>query len=145
MSGTTWSVLLVKEAVIDLLEAATWPGSKPQISFGIPRTIEREVIVVGGTTNSDQDWSLLGGRRRQEDYYLQLWINVEAPTQREATVRAVEILGVVETAVRSTPNLGGAVPAGQWVEIRNPLLTEGPGTESYEAEISFDIHVKARI
>lgn len=145
MSGTTWSVLLVKDAIIALLDAATWPGSKPQISFGIPRTIEREVIVVGGTTNSDQDWSLLGGRRRQEDYYLQLWINVEAPTQREATVRAVEILGVVETAVRATPNLGGAVPVGQWVEIRNPILTEGPGTESYEAEISFDIHVKARI
>lgn len=145
MSGTTWSVLLVKDAIIALLDAATWPGSKPQISFGIPRTIEREVIVVGGTTNSDQDWSLLGGRRRQEDYYLQLWINVEAPTQREATVRAVEILGVVETAVRATPNLGGAVPVGQWVEIRNPILTEGPGTESYEAEISFDIRVKARI
>ncbi len=145
MSGTTWSVLLVKDALIALLDAATWPGSKPQISFGIPRTIEREVIVVGGTTNSDQDWSLLGGRRRQEDYYLQLWINVEAPTQREATVRAVELLGVVETAVRATPNLGGAVPPGQWVEIRNPLLTEGPGTESYEAEISFDIRVKARI
>ncbi|MEZ5236812.1 MAG: hypothetical protein R2749_29585 [Acidimicrobiales bacterium] len=145
MSGTTWSVLLVKDAVIALLDAATWPGSKPQISFGIPRTIEREAIVVGGTTNSDQDWSLLGGRRRQEDYYLQLWINVEHTTQREATERAVEILGVVETALRATPNLGGVLPVGQWAEIRNPLLTEGPGTESYEAEISFDIHVKARI
>lgn len=145
MSGTTWSVLLVKDAVIALLDAATWPGSKPQISFGIPRTIEREAIVVGGTTNSDQDWSLLGGRRRQEDYYLQLWINVEHTTQREATERAVEILGVVETALRATPNLGGVLPVGQWAEIRNPLLTEGPGSESYEAEISFDIHVKARI
>ncbi len=145
MSGTTWSVLLVKDALIALFEAATWPGSKPQISFGIPRTIEREVIVLGGTTNSDQGWSLLGGRRRDEDYYLQLWINVEHTTQREATARAVEILGVIETVVRATPNLGGAVPSGQWVEIRNPILTEGPGSESYEAEISFEIRVKARI
>lgn len=145
MSGTTWSVLLVKQAFLDLLNAATWPGSTPQISWGVPRTIEREAIVVGGTQNGDQDWSLLGGRRRQEDYYLQVWINVEHTTQQAATTRAVELLGVIETELRATPHLNGAVPAGQWAEIRNPRLDEAPGTESYEAEISFDIHVKARI
>jgi hypothetical protein len=145
MSGSTWSVLLVKQALIDLLNAATWPTARPQISWGVPRTIERETIVVGGTQNGDQDWSLLGGRRRQEDYYLQVWINVEHTTQQAATTRAVELLGVVETELRATPHLNGAVPAGQWVEIRNPRLDEAPGPESYEAEISFDVHVKARI
>ena len=79
-----------------------------------------------GTTNSDQDWSLLGGRRRQEDYYLQLWINVEHTTQREATERAVEILGVVETTLRATPNLGGVLPVGQWAEIRNRSSPRAP-------------------
>lgn len=145
MSGTTWSVVLVKQALIDLLEAADWPGSRPQISWGVPRTVDREAIVIGGTQNGDQEWSLLGGRRRQEDYYLQVWVNVEHTTQKDATIRAVELLGVVETELRANPHLNGAVPAGQWAEIRSPRLVEAPGTDSYEAEISFDIRVKARI
>ena len=112
---------------------------------GVDLPAVKVAIVIGGTQNGDQEWSLLGGRRRQEDYYLQVWVNVEHTTQKDATIRAVELLGVVETELRANPHLNGAVPAGQWAEIRSPRLVEAPGTDSYEAEISFDIRVKARI
>ena len=146
MSSSTWSVAAVKATLLELLDATGWPGAKPQLSWGVPRTLERETVIVGGTTNGDEEWSALGNLRRTEDYRLQLWVTVQHPaSQQAATERAVELYGVVETVARANPNMQGALPAGQWCEIRSPQLLEGPAPEAgWVAEIEFEIRVRAR-
>ena len=146
MSSTTWSVVAVKTTLLELLEAAAWPGARPQLSWGTPRTLERETVIVGGTTNGDEEWSALGNSRRTEDYRLQLWVTVQHPdSQRAATVRAVELFAVVETVARENPNMQGALPAGQWCEIRSPQLLEFPAEGGgWAAEVEAEIRVRAR-
>jgi len=147
VSGTTWSVALAKTAVLDLLGAADWPGSIPQLSWGTPRTLERECVIIGDVSNSDQEWAGIGDRRRQEDYRIELWVGVNkaGDSQREATVRAVELFAVIEAVLRANSNLGGALPAGQWSEIKNPSLEEFPTDGGYAAVVQSEIRVRARI
>lgn len=147
MSGTTWSVVLAKRAILDLLGAADWPGAIPQLSWGTPRTLERECLIVGDVNNADQEWSGIGDRRRQEDYRIELWVGVNAPgdSQEQATVRAVELFAVVEAVLRANSNLSGALPAGQWSEIKAPTLEEFPTDGGFAAVVQSEIRVRARI
>lgn len=147
MSGTTWSVVLAKRAILDLLSAASWPGAIPQLSWGTPRNFERECIIVGNVTNSEQQWAGIGNRRRDEDYRLDLvvWVNKAGDSQEDATVRAVELLAVVEAVVRANSNLSAALPAGQWAEMRSPSLEEFPTEGGYGALVQSEIRVRARI
>jgi len=147
MSGTTWSVVLAKRAILDLLGAADWPGAMPQLSWGTPKVLEREHIVLGDVNNSDQEWAGIGDRRRNEDYRIEIWVGVSkaGDSQEEATTRAVELFGVVETVLRANSNLSAAIPAGQWAEIRSPSLTEYPTDGGFAAFVGSEIRVKARI
>lgn len=147
MSGTTWSVALAKRAILDLLNAASWPGAIPQLSWGAPRSLERECVILGGVDNSDQEWAGIGDRRRNEDYRIWLWVGVDkaGDSQEDATVRAVELFAVVETVLRANSNLGGSLPAGQWAEMKSPSLVEFPTDGGYAAIVQSEIRVKARI
>ena len=147
MSGTTWSVALAKRAILDLLTAASWPGPLPQLSWGTPRSLERECVIVGDVNNSEQEWAGIGDRRRNEDYRIELWVGVNkaGDSQEDATVRAVELFAVIESVLRANSNLGGTLPAGQWSEIRVPTLEEFPTDGGFAAVIQSEIRVKARL
>lgn len=143
---TSSSIPRAKAALLELLEAAAWPAPRPTVSYGWPREIDREVVMVGGTTEGEQSWVAFGPRRRDESYRLQVAVQVLRPglTQREATERAFELLAVVEAELRAHPDLGLG-PELIVAELAVPRLREGPDPEGYAAVVTAGVGVRARI
>lgn len=142
----TSSIPRVKARLVERLDAAEWPGDRPQVTYGWPRDEQRELVAVVGTSErSEQTTAALGGRSRNEDYGLQVIITVQNPglTQQQATERAFELLGVVEDVLRDDPTLG---LGGLFVaEIDQPDLREAPAAEGYVAQVLARVRVRARI
>lgn len=139
------SVPTVKAALVELLEAASWPAPRPAVSYGWPREVPREIVQVGGTTQGEQTWAAFGTRKRDESYRLELVVQVIHPgqSQRAATERAFALLAVIEDVLRDHPTLGLADTLV--AEIANPQLREGPEIEGYAAVVTAGIGVRARI
>lgn len=139
------SVPTVKAALVELLEAASWPAPRPAVSYGWPREVPREIVQVGGTTQGEQTWAAFGTRKRDETYRLEIAVQVIHPgqSQRAATERAFALLAVIEDVLRDHPTLGLADTLV--AEIANPQLREGPEIEGYAAVVTAGIGVRARI
>jgi hypothetical protein len=142
----TSSIPRVKSAIVDLLTQQVYNGDDVRVVYGRPRDMEREQVIVGDTSLSDQHWAALGDRARQEDYEIELIVRVTTPgmSQKEATERAFEIFGTVELALRGLPALG--VFGVSYAHISTPLLLEGVwDNQGYAAIINASIMVSARI
>jgi hypothetical protein len=140
------SIPRAKAALLDLLTSATWPGPAPTVSYGWPREIDREVVMVGGTTDGEQEWVSFGPRRRDESYRIELVVQVLRPgfSQQQATERAFALLAVVEDVLRTTPDLGLGIELTV-AELAAPRLREGPDSEGYAAVVTAGVGVRARI
>jgi hypothetical protein len=65
-----------------------------------------ETVIVGDTVDWTQEPVSLGRQRRGEGFTIELFIDVRAVSQRDATERAFELLAVIELYLRETKNLG---------------------------------------
>jgi hypothetical protein len=144
---TTSSIPAITDALIALLEAATWPGVTPQILDGEHDEAWRECVIVGDTFGSSQrEWSTLGAQHMIERYAITVAIRAGAPGQemKQARDRVYALWSVVDQALRDAiPNrdttifIEGFNGLGSNVlevrldrpEHRNVLLDEGWGAE----------------
>jgi hypothetical protein len=84
----TSSIPVVTDAILAMLNAATWPGNRPQILDDITDEPNRESVIVGDTAGSSQrDWSTVGGGRIWEQYAIKLWIFAVTPGQTPKKAR----------------------------------------------------------
>lgn len=145
MDRTTSSIPRVKAALVAMFEQLEVEGDQPDVSYGRPRDMTREMLIVGDTSSSEQEWATLGDRQRQEDYDLEILCLVMTPglTQQEATERCFEIFGAAELALRTTPTLN--VLGVSFVHIATPRLAEGVLEQGYGAVIESAVRVSARI
>lgn len=142
----TSSIPRVKARLVELLDGAQFPGDRPTVSYGWPRDPTRELVAVTQTIErTEQTWVALGGKKRDEDYGLQVIITVENPgmTQQQATERAFMLLGVLEDLLRDDPRMGlDEVIA---VEVDQPDLREAPTKEGFVSQVLTRVRVRARI
>ncbi len=143
------TVPAVKAALLEQLAAASWPGPRPDLSYGVPRDPwPRELIMLSSTRETSQTWgpSSTAIKRRDESYTLLCFVFASTPgsSQREATERAYELVAVIEQLIRPT-NQTLSVPGVLWVEFAAGDLVEAPGTDGYEAVVECELRVRARI
>jgi hypothetical protein len=131
-------------ALLDLLNAADWPTRTPSVSLGLPRQVERELVMLGGV-NGSQEWAGIGSHRRDEDYTIDLYVSIVWPgyTAVEAMARAWELWAVVEDVVRDNYAAGGT--GVLWNEIQRPSGDPTGEDEGYGYVISSGIRCRARI
>ncbi len=152
----TSSIPTVKGAIVDLftttLATAGRTGGKVQVGYGEAEQPEQERVEVGGTLPpTEQNWTALGNRRRDENYALHVLITVDAgdTTQRAATERAFALLALLETALRADPTIGIAAQFEHLlIEVDQPELAfEAPNGdhEGFTAQVGWAIKVTARI
>ena len=132
------------KALHELLSGADWPLRTPSVSLGLPRQPEREMVIIGNVTGS-QEWAALGTSRRDEDYTVDLYVFVLWPgyTALEAMERAYELWAVVEDTVRDNLAAGGT--GVLWNEIARPAGDVTAEDEGFAYQISSGIRVRARI
>src|SRR4051794_29190105 len=92
-SGTSNSTALsVKTALVAAMQAQTGSGgSLPgvQVTFGWPgRNPEREWMFFGDINWASEDWAPYGARHREENYTIDLIINIQAPGGQDSEVEA---------------------------------------------------------
>lgn len=131
-------------ALHQLLVAADWPLRIPSVSLGVPRSVEREMVLIGDVQGS-QEWAAIGTQRRDEDYTVDLFVVVLWPgyDALEAMTRAWELYGVVEDVVRD--NIGAGGTGVLWNEIARPNGTIAAEDEGYAYQVSSGVRVRARI
>lgn len=131
-----------KAALVALLQAD--PNlAAVQVSYGVlARNVEHETVEVGGISWDEEDWSALGNRRKDETYSVALFIYVTKPgnTQQEATERALQLLGYVETLLRNNVVMAGVL----WAQVVPLEVAEAPGEEGGMALVKANVVVKAR-
>jgi len=127
-----------------LLVDADWPLRIPAVSLGLPRQVEREMVIVGDVAG-DQEWASIGAARRDEDYTVDLYVVVLWPgyDATETMTRAWELWGVVEDVLRQNPGAGG--PGVMWSELKRPTGTTSVDDEGYAYQITSGLRTRARI
>lgn len=127
-----------------LLVEADWPLRIPSVSLGLPRQVEREMVIVGDVAG-DQEWASIGAGRRDEEYSVDLYVVVLWPgyDSLESMTRAWDLWAVVEDLVRANPGAGG--PGVMWSEVKRPTGTTSVDDEGYAYQISSGVRVRARI
>lgn len=108
----TSSIPRLKDALYDALvalQASTLSGV--QVTYGVALNMQRETVVLGDVTPSDQEPVFLGRNTRNEAYSLEVFVRVNrtGTDQKAVTERAFVVAGVVETTLRSDPTLSGIV------------------------------------
>ncbi len=137
-----------KQALVAALQAATWPVSNPQVSYGPPRNETREDVIVGDTAQeggAERQWAALGNRSIDEEYALNLWVIVTNPgdTCKAATDRAFALYDVVQSVLRTTPGLGvTGITASSLAQAEH---TESLTDEGFVCTIESAVRVTARI
>lgn len=103
-------------ALLAALEAASWPVSTPQIADGadIVPDVQREYVLLGNA-EADEDWTVLGNRRKNEKIkqYVNFRVNRVGDTQVNTNARCFQLLGVLETILRADPTVAGTVLVAQ--------------------------------
>ncbi len=107
MSSSTVPTVLA--ALYTAISNASFP-STTQKAYGRPRKgqQQRRCVIVGDVTTDDQQWATLGGREREENYTVEVFVEVDLASSdtKTATEDAYAAWAVVESALRTTPALG---------------------------------------
>lgn len=145
MSGTT--AFDAKDGLIALLDGASWPASKPEIWYGYQGQnldMPREVVWVGEIEWDSEEAEALGAFKRDETYRILVTIEVHRPgdTQREANLRAKELMQTIEGLLRSANPLGITNPISTGIVPQ--LLGEGQDAEGRGAILVTSVRVVAR-
>ena len=156
----TSSIPYVKAALVDLCTkqlSSEGPQNGPvQVTYGDVRDWQREYVRIGDVTQPEQQtWAQLGARQREEQYLLDVAVYAGGPdfkTQQDATGRAFELLGFVETGLRADVQLGLAgSDTGQFtymlVEVGTIQLEEWPHADrqGFCALVSWTLRVTTRM
>ena len=124
------------------------PGDRPvQVAYGFPgeANLGVEAIFLGAIQN-DNDWASIGDGGREENYTIQLVINVmrNGWTQQRCTERASELLKVCDNALTSSSTVQLLPPPARTL-VAFGRLTDRPGDAAREAEIVAGLRVFARL
>lgn len=108
------SIASARLALYDLLAAHTWPGVKPQVTFGAPDAYEeQEVVALLGVRDPDEEFAALGAQRKAESYDLEVGVKAHDPgavNAQAVDTRAFALAEAVRVVVNANPNFAGAPP-----------------------------------
>lgn len=127
------SISTARANLYTLLDAATWPGTKPQVAFGAPTAYEeQEVVALLGVTDADEAFAAIGAGRREETYELEVAVKVHDPaasTPQPVDARGFELADTVRGVVHSNYTLTGAVRGAEVRSLRTDgaVAAEGAG------------------
>lgn len=148
MSTSRWPAVvdaLVTAATATTVE--TWDGPK---TTGVDPL---EVIIVGGTEDPaddggdvDQEWAGLGAKAKDEHGTVTVAVIVQTgdDSVKVNRDRAFVILGLLETAVRADPTLGGVVSGG-WLNVSTVRIRQRSNENGTYCRVSVDFTYHARI
>lgn len=145
MATVTSTVHAAMNAFVDgMLLRSTIAGDKVQVTSGYmgADSDAKESIQLTQWTPATQSWSMLGNRRREEEYTLAGLVWVMRPGKnedviREVRERAFELLAEIEDFLRLDPTIDGttkvselsaypgdqgATPDGRWCQIDFEIL-----------------------
>ncbi|MEU8270829.1 hypothetical protein AB0B89_27185 [Sphaerisporangium sp. NPDC049002] len=99
----------------------------------------------GEAVTFDQEWAGLGARAKNESFVVMCAVSVWSGSTKVVPVRtrAFEMLGEVETALRTDPSLG--LPPPTVVAMASGSLVQSQRGSGLECRIPFQIAVQTRI
>lgn len=108
------SIASARLALHALLVAHTWPGAKPQVTFGAPDAYEeQEVVALLGVQDPDEEFAALGAQRKAESYDLEVGVKAHDPgavNAQTVDTRAFALAEAVRVVVNTNPTFAGAPP-----------------------------------
>lgn len=142
----------------ETITVADWPaadgqGIRPAVSYGPPRHLEREHVIVGdsGDEEASQEWAGIGGGRREERFVIPITVYVLRPgdNARQALERAMALTDTIAALLLADPYVGLAPAVGQTIagvqaESSQPLPSLDPEPEGYGCTVTFGVRVAAR-
>lgn len=149
---STSRIPAIVEAVVTVVTTAV--GSSAQVFDGAWSTVpDGDYVAVGWTpddqfASSAQTWAAQGNRSRDEAITVPCYIDSYSGDTDVAARRTVafNLLGLIETAVRADPTLGGAVPRSLPAEITEIRERHEQTDKGLAFGVTFLIHVpRARI
>lgn len=129
------TISAARSALFTLLEANTWPGAAPQVTFGPPDAYEEpEVVALLGVVNPEEDIAVFGGPRpRDERFILVVATKAHDPAGTAAAVdaRGWVLADEVRRIVYANQTLTDTLTSG-WARIQSQtsegaLPVEGGG------------------
>ena len=129
-----------------LVDGCPWPDREPDIGFGVPAELGREMVILG-PVDGTEDWAQLGARRRDCDFEIGVTVIVRWPGHDalEACDRAYALFAVIEDQLRNPGNIALAHSAGVlWNEIAHPASTPTVEDEGYGHVIQSAVRFRAR-
>ena len=120
----------------------------PAVTYGFPGEVDTiDELVFLGQIEADDDWGDLGRGQREENYTIDLVINVahQGQTQQEVTERARDILIACDSIITGAA-ASALLPAGAAGNVNTVFrrLVERPTDAGREAEITAGIRVYAK-
>lgn len=126
----------------------TRPGlANLQVTYGHPGAVaDLEVMWIGDVSWSDEEWANVNRTKRDEDFNIDLLIDIRVPdsSQQEATERLIEVMGEVEAALREDVRNPLGVTGVYQVELKPRAIREGVYSEGRWANLIAAIRVRAR-
>lgn len=118
----------VKKALLELLEKELAGQATVHVTYAHPGAAIQQEAVYFGRTTSHETAKALGARRRDEEYELELVLDVaqDGDNAQVAEERAWEILAIIENAIRANPGKAGDALAGTvdgWVAYLSTEMT----------------------
>ena len=140
MAGSAYAV--AKARLVTKLDAHATLTSKVTYGDAEANGARELVMVLASPGEADEIWATIGNQARDEEFDIVVLCEVVRPgdSQQEATERAFELLGRIETVLRSNPRLNGS----HWCELVPQRLAEQPGDDGYQAAAEARVAVFAR-
>jgi hypothetical protein len=135
-------------ALLDVLEnAVEWPSPGPQVTLGSNPNLENQVVMLG-VVDGDEDWAQIGGRKRDEDYTVDLFVLVSVPgdSALEACTRAWDLFARISATLRDPDHIATGHDAGVlWNEVKRPRGVPTIEAEGHGYVIESAVRFRARI
>jgi hypothetical protein len=146
----TSTALAVKQSLAEALQAMTVPGGDldgVQVTYGWPgKDPERQWLFLGKIHWISEDWAAQGARHRQEDYEIDLVINIVGfgSQDEDVEVIAFQYLGAVENYLRLNP-FQPATAQSTAVDVVPTSSATFPTPDGAACELAAKVRVSARI
>lgn len=142
MATTTSGVHAWLNALADALEARPAIDDQVLVTTGYVADVDgRDAITLADSIDGEQEWGLLGNRRRDEKFTMGGVIWVKRAGKGEAVIRTVRerawaLLAEVEDELRVRPDVTGTVKVAA---ITRYTLDQGPTSDGRWCQIDFEI------
>lgn len=123
------TISAARAALHALLVANTYPGTKPQVTFGPPDAYEdHEVVALLGVEAPDEEPAVIGGPKpREERFVIVVGIKAHDPAGTAGTVdaRGWVLMDEVREVVYANQTLSGALSAPGWARVASQTSEHG--------------------